>query len=96
MKACAAVKACGRGHQFFGFFFLFVFYFIKKFFRLTLLENKIKSPGTVASVDSLLDIVTALVADCDHDFFKGVKNIEAYTSRCKYYCFMLIYYAQVK
>jgi Rho-associated protein kinase 1 len=27
--------------------------------------------------------VTALVADCDHDSVKKLKNIEAYTQRCK-------------
>lgn len=42
-----------------------------------------RDPGNVANIDSLLDTVTALVADCDHDNVKRIKTIEAYTSRCK-------------
>lgn len=42
-----------------------------------------RDPLSIANVDSLLDTVTALVADCDHESIKRLKNIEAYTSRCK-------------
>lgn len=51
--------------------------------RLALLEDKLRDPGSVANIDCLLDTVTALVADCDHDNVKRIKTIEAYTSRCK-------------
>mgnify|MGYP003476940584 FL=1 len=47
------------------------------------MEERIRDPGSVACIDSLLDTVTALVADCSHDPVKQLKNIEAYTSRCK-------------
>lgn len=52
--------------------------------RIALLEEKLRDPGSVANIDCLLDTVTALVADCDHDNVKRIKTIEAYTSRCKY------------
>jgi hypothetical protein len=52
--------------------------------RLLILEEKIRDPKHIASVDCLLDTVTALVADCDHDSVKKLKNIEAYTQRCKW------------
>lgn len=42
-----------------------------------------RDPLNIANVDCLLDTVTALVADCDHESIKRLKNIEAYTSRCK-------------
>lgn len=51
--------------------------------RLVALEEKIRDPGSIASIDSLLDTVTALISDCTHDPVKQLKNIEAYTSRCK-------------
>lgn len=54
--------------------------------RLQALEERIRDPGSVACLDSLLDTVTALVADCSHDPVKQLKNIEAYTSRCKKCC----------
>lgn len=50
---------------------------------MALLEEKVRDPSSFVHVDSLLDTVTALVADCDHDSVKRIKNIEAYTSRCK-------------
>lgn len=53
------------------------------FSRLALLEEKLRDPGSVANIDCLLDTVTALVADCDHDNVKRIKTIEAYTNRCK-------------
>lgn len=52
-------------------------------FRLNVLEDQMRDPLSIANVDSLLDTVTALVADCDHESIKRLKNIEAYTSRCK-------------
>lgn len=52
-------------------------------FRLEALEEKIRDPGSIASIDSLLDTVTALVTDCSHDSVKQLKNIEAYVSRCE-------------
>lgn len=42
-----------------------------------------RDPLSIANVDCLLDTVTALVADCDHESIKRLKNIEAYASRCK-------------
>lgn len=43
-----------------------------------------RDPGHIAHMDSLLDTVTALVADCDHSAIKRMKNIESYIGRCKY------------
>lgn len=51
--------------------------------RLQELEDKIQDPRSVASIDSLLDTVQALVSDCDHPCVKRMKNVEAYTNRCK-------------
>lgn len=53
-------------------------------YRLTILEDKMRDPLSIANVDCLLDTVIALVADCDHESIKRLKNIEAYTSRCSY------------
>lgn len=52
------------------------------YFRLLALEEKILDPGSITNIDCLLDTVTALVADCDHDNVKINKNCEAYISRC--------------
>lgn len=52
-------------------------------FRLLELEQRIREPGSAACIDSLLDTVIALIADCSHDPVKQLKNIEAYTSRCR-------------
>ncbi|KAG4078255.1 hypothetical protein HA402_011327 [Bradysia odoriphaga] len=49
--------------------------------RLNILEDQMRDPLSIANVDSLLDTVTALVADCDHESIKRLKNIEAYTHR---------------
>ncbi|XP_043288732.1 rho-associated protein kinase 2 isoform X2 [Venturia canescens] len=49
--------------------------------RLRALEEKIKDPRSVSNIDSLLDTVQALVADCDHPSVKRMKNIEAYMHR---------------
>ncbi|EDS36200.1 rho-associated protein kinase 1 [Culex quinquefasciatus] len=51
--------------------------------RLLALEEKIRDPGSIANIDCLLDTVTALVADCDHDNVKIIKNIETYIKRYK-------------
>lgn len=51
--------------------------------RLQELEDKIQDPRSVASIDSLLDTVQALISDCDHPCVKRMKNVEAYTNRCK-------------
>lgn len=51
--------------------------------RLLALEAIVREPGSISCVDSLLDTVTALIADCSQDPVKQLKNIEAYTSRCK-------------
>lgn len=73
------------------FFVVFICYFVQHSyinvihtnFRLNILEDQMRDPLSIANVDSLLDTVTALVADCDHESIKRLKNIEAYTSRCK-------------
>lgn len=52
--------------------------------RLRLLEDRIQDPRSIANVDCLLDTVQALVADCDHPSIKRMKNVEAYTNRCKF------------
>lgn len=59
---------------------MFAFKFIN---RLDQLEIKLRDPSNVANIDSLLDTVTALIADFDHDTMKRIKNVEAYTNRCK-------------
>jgi hypothetical protein len=56
---------------------------ISVFFRLMSLEEKLRDPGGIANIDCLLDTVTALVADCDHENVKIIKNVETYISRCK-------------
>lgn len=48
------------------------------------LERKLRDPSSVSSVDSLLDTVTALISDFDHDSLKILKNVEAYANRCKF------------
>lgn len=54
------------------------------------MEQRIREPGSIACVDSLLDTVTALIADCGLDPVKQLKNIEAYNSRCKFsLCFVI-------
>ncbi|XP_055847217.1 rho-associated protein kinase 1 isoform X2 [Episyrphus balteatus] len=51
--------------------------------RAALLEERMRDPFSHANVDCLLDTVTALVADCDHESLKILKNIESYASRYK-------------
>lgn len=52
--------------------------------RLRMLEDKIQDRRGIANIDSLLDTVQALYADCDHPSVKKMKNIEMYINRCKY------------
>lgn len=52
--------------------------------RLRMLEDKIQDPRGIGNIDSLLDTVQALCADCDHTAVKKMKNIEMYINRCKY------------
>ncbi|KAL5277687.1 ROCK2 family protein [Megaselia abdita] len=49
--------------------------------RLQVLQEKMRDPGHIAHLDSLLDTVTALVADCDHSAIKRIKNIDSYIGR---------------
>ncbi|XP_044739220.1 rho-associated protein kinase 2 isoform X2 [Chrysoperla carnea] len=49
--------------------------------RLRELEERISDPRSVANIDSLLDTVQALVADCNHPAVKRMKNVEAYVNR---------------
>ncbi|XP_052900414.1 rho-associated protein kinase 1 [Anopheles moucheti] len=51
--------------------------------RLMSLEQKIRDPTSMGNIDCLLDTLTALVADCDHDNVKIVKNIETFIKRFK-------------
>uniref|UniRef100_W4VRL9 Rho-associated protein kinase let-502 n=1 Tax=Corethrella appendiculata TaxID=1370023 RepID=W4VRL9_9DIPT len=51
--------------------------------RLLALEEKIRDPGSIVNIDGLLDTVTALVADCDHNNVKIIKNIETYFKKYK-------------
>lgn len=51
--------------------------------RLRALEDKLCDPRSTGNVDCLLDTVTALISDCDHPAIRRMKNVEAYTSRCK-------------
>lgn len=52
--------------------------------RLSQLEDRLRDPSNVANIDSLLDTVTALIADFDHDSVKRIKNVETYSNRCKF------------
>ncbi|XP_050529060.1 rho-associated protein kinase 1 isoform X3 [Daktulosphaira vitifoliae] len=49
--------------------------------RLQILENKLRDPRSISNVDSLLDTVQALVADCENPAVKRMKNVEAYIHR---------------
>ncbi|XP_022180412.1 rho-associated protein kinase 2 isoform X1 [Myzus persicae] len=49
--------------------------------RLQILEKKIRDPRNVSNVDSLLDTVQALVADCENPAVKRMKNVEAFMHR---------------
>lgn len=51
--------------------------------RLMSLEQKIRDPNSLSNIDCLLDTLTALVADCDHENVKIIKNIETFIKRYK-------------
>lgn len=51
--------------------------------RMLRLESIIQDPRSVANIDSLLDTIQALVADCDHPCVKRMKNVELYYNRCE-------------
>uniref|UniRef100_A0A182N0K3 Rho-associated protein kinase let-502 n=1 Tax=Anopheles dirus TaxID=7168 RepID=A0A182N0K3_9DIPT len=51
--------------------------------RLMELEQKIRDPASIGNIECLLDAVTALVADCDHENVKIIKNIETFIKRYK-------------
>ncbi|XP_041760874.1 rho-associated protein kinase 1 [Anopheles merus] len=51
--------------------------------RLVALEQKIRDPVSIGNIECLLDTLTALVADCDHDNVKIIKNIETFIKRYK-------------
>lgn len=42
-----------------------------------------RDPRSICNVDCLLDTVSALVSDCDHDSLKRLKNIEQYAYKCE-------------
>ncbi|XP_037919089.1 rho-associated protein kinase 1 isoform X2 [Hermetia illucens] len=49
--------------------------------RVQRLEDLVRDPSSIMNIDCLLDTVTALAADCDHEPVKKLKNIEAYVNR---------------
>ncbi|XP_064548657.1 LOW QUALITY PROTEIN: rho-associated protein kinase 1 [Drosophila montana] len=51
--------------------------------RATALEREMRDPTSICNVDCLLDTVSALVSDCDHDSLKRLKNIEQYAYKYK-------------
>lgn len=51
--------------------------------RATMLEREMRDPRSICNVDCLLDTVSALVSDCDHDSLKRLKNIEQYAYKCE-------------
>ncbi|XP_030377944.1 rho-associated protein kinase 1 isoform X1 [Scaptodrosophila lebanonensis] len=51
--------------------------------RATTLEQNMRDPYSICNVDCLLDTVSALVSDCDHESLKRLKNIEQYASKYK-------------
>ncbi|XP_051861723.1 rho-associated protein kinase 1 isoform X2 [Drosophila albomicans] len=51
--------------------------------RATTLEREMRDPTSICNVDCLLDTVSALVSDCDHDSLKRLKNIEQYAYKYK-------------
>ncbi len=51
--------------------------------RLRDLESRVVDKRSVLNVDCLLDAVQSLVADCDHTAIRKIKNIDAFTVRCK-------------
>ncbi|XP_032593723.1 rho-associated protein kinase 1 isoform X4 [Drosophila grimshawi] len=51
--------------------------------RATALEREMRDPTSICNVDCLLDTVSALVSDCEHDSLKRLKNIEQYAYKYK-------------
>ncbi|XP_073833480.1 rho associated coiled-coil containing protein kinase isoform X3 [Musca autumnalis] len=51
--------------------------------RTNVLEQEMRNPYSICNVDCLLDTVTALVNDCDHESLKRLKNIEQYAAKYK-------------
>ncbi|XP_011181759.1 rho-associated protein kinase 1 isoform X4 [Zeugodacus cucurbitae] len=51
--------------------------------RAQALEREMRDPHSICNIDCLLDTVTALVNDCDHESLKRLKNIEQYASKYK-------------
>ncbi|XP_037936362.1 rho-associated protein kinase 1 isoform X2 [Teleopsis dalmanni] len=51
--------------------------------RAQKLEQQMRDPFSICNVDCLLDTVTALVHDCDHESLKRLKNIEQYAAKYK-------------
>ncbi|XP_054731195.1 rho-associated protein kinase 1 isoform X4 [Anastrepha obliqua] len=51
--------------------------------RAQLLEREMRDPHSICNIDCLLDTVTALVNDCDHESLKRLKNIEQYATKYK-------------
>lgn len=43
-----------------------------------------RDPTSICNVDCLLDTVSALVHDCDHDSLRRLKNIEQYATKCEF------------
>ncbi|KAH8258909.1 hypothetical protein KR038_003127, partial [Drosophila bunnanda] len=52
--------------------------------RANTLEREMRDPTSICNVDCLLDTVSALVSDCDHDSLRRLKNIEQYATKCEY------------
>ncbi|XP_036318159.1 rho-associated protein kinase 1 isoform X2 [Rhagoletis pomonella] len=51
--------------------------------RAQMLEREMRDPHSICNIDCLLDTVTALVNDCDHESLKRLKNIEQYATKYK-------------
>ncbi|KAH8245509.1 hypothetical protein KR032_011062, partial [Drosophila birchii] len=51
--------------------------------RANTLEREMRDPTSICNVDCLLDTVSALVSDCDHDSLRRLKNIEQYATKYK-------------
>ncbi|EDW82277.2 uncharacterized protein Dwil_GK25713, isoform A [Drosophila willistoni] len=51
--------------------------------RANTLEREMRDPRSICNVDCLLDTVSALVNDCQHESLKRLKNIEQYAAKYK-------------
>jgi len=47
-----------------------------------------RDPTSICNVDCLLDTVSALVSDCDHESLRRLKNIEQYAAKCEWLCLL--------